>query len=391
MVSVLCKSFGLNNIELAQDLVSETFLKASETWGLKGVPENPRAWLYAVAKNRTKDHFKRTDLFRQKLTPEIKANQPTHVVEPEFSEDEIQDSQLKMMFAVCNPVLNTESQIALALRVLCGFGIDEVANALLSTKSTINKRLYRAKDTLRTHKVEMDLPAKEELDERLENVLSILYLLFNEGYYTTTHSEKVKKELCYEAMRLLHILTESENWSLPQCYALMALFCFHASRFDARTNELGELVLYEDQDKSKWEHELILQGEIYLRQSAKGNNMYKYHLEAMIAYWHTRTNVVDSKKWNNILRLYNRLLQIEYSASAALNRTYALYRVQGQKVALKEALKIKLQDNHLYHSLLAELYSESNPEKQKQHLEKSLLLAKSEQDINLIKRKLDRI
>ncbi|GHC65746.1 RNA polymerase sigma factor [Ulvibacter litoralis] len=381
IISVLCKLFGIVHIEIAEDIANDTFLLASETWGLKGIPENPTAWLYTVAKNKTKDYFKRTKIFTEKVAKELKnAQSISQELELDLSEENINDSQLQMLFAVCNPINSNESQIALALKILCGFGIDEIANALLSKKETINKRLYRAKNTLRENNVDLSFPSSSDLEKRLDNVLSILYLLFNEGYYSSTSKNTINKELCLEAMRLLYILTENDKTNVPKVNALMALFCFHTSRFDARFDQIGQQIVYKEQDKTKWNYELIEKGETYLNISAKGNQISKYHLEAGIAFWHTRIKVVEKEKWNNILQLYNRLLQIEYSPITALNRTYALAMAENKEIALKQALKIDLKRNHLYHSLLAELYSGIDKQNQIEHLNLALKLTKSEND-----------
>lgn len=389
IVAVLCKTFGLYNIQLAEDIVSDSFLKAAETWGMKGIPDHPKAWLYQVAKNKAKDQFKRNDLFKDKINPELKAlGQSSEEMEIDLSDDNIKDSQLQMMFTVCDPVLSKESQIVLALRVLCSFSIEEIASALLSNKSTINKRLYRAKDTLRKEEIDLSFPENLVLSSRLDNVLSILYLLFNEGYFSTHASNKIRKDLCLEAMRLLFLLIENKKTNVPEANALMALFCFHSSRFEARINQEGEQVLFDKQDRGKWDKALIDQGNYFLSQSASGDQMSKLHLEAMIAFWHTQDELNPQKKWDQILQLYNRLLQVAYSPMAALNRTFALAMSEGKSIALKEALKINLKNNHLYHSLVAELYDGIDTVKKKEHLETALKLAKNEKDQAVILRKI---
>lgn len=392
IISVLCKLFGIERIEIAEDITNDTFLLAAETWGLKGIPENPTAWLYAVAKNKTKDHFKRTKIFTEKVSLDLQYNDiQFSEIELDLSEKNITDSQLQMLFAVCNPLNSNESQIALALRILCGFGIDEIANALLSTKETINKRLFRAKTILRENNVDLSFPANSDLDKRLDNVLSILYLLFNEGYYSATSSNTISRELCIEAMRLTYLLTENTSTNVSKVHALMALFCFQSSRFDARHDDYGQQVVYAEQDQTKWNDELIIKGENYLNLSVIGYQVSKYHLEAGIAFWHARKNVDEKVKWNSILQLYNRLLQIDYSPVAALNRTYALAQAEDKATALKEALKIDLHQNHLYHSLLAELYSDSDKQKQIAHLDLALALTKSESDRILLQSKRDAV
>lgn len=386
IVAVICKTFGLSNIELAEDVVSETFLIATETWGLKGIPNQPTSWLYKVAKNKTKDYFKREKIFVEKIAPEFKKHAHNYELEINLSEKNILDSQLQMIFAICNSIISSEAQITLALRILCGFGINEISEAFLTNKETINKRLHRAKEKLRKNKIDLSFPHKHELENRLDNVLSVIYLLFNEGYYSITSEQTLKKELCIEAMRLTYILLENESTDLPQTNALMALLCFHSSRFEARTNSKGELILYADQDKENWNYELIEKGEYYLNKSAKGNAT-KYHLEAGISFWHTKDDKVQNK-WENILQLYNQLLQIEYSPITALNRTYALSKANNKKEAISELLKIDLKTHHLYHSLLAELYRDLDNNNQIKHFKIALELAKTENEKRIIKHKL---
>lgn len=386
IVAVLCKTFGLSNIQLAEDIVSDTFLIATETWGLKEVPDNPTAWLYKVASNKIKDHFKRNKIFNEKIKPELKHKILNTEFEINLSDKNISDSQLQMFFAVCNPIISAESQITLALRVLCGFGVNEISQAFLSNNETINKRLHRAKEKLRKHKVDLAFPNSDKLETRLDNVLSIIYLLFNEGYYSTTSEQNLKKELCIEAMRLTYMLLDNKTTNLPQTNALMALLCFHSSRFETRTNNNGELILYANQDKENWDYELIKKGEFYLNKSAKGN-ITKYHLEAGISFWHTREDCTENK-WENILQLYNQLLQIEYSPVAALNRTYALSKANNKKEAIAEILKIDLKTNHLYHTLLAELYKDYDNGSQIKHLKIALELVKTKSEQQIIERKL---
>ena len=370
-------------------MVSDTFLIASETWGLKGIPNNPTAWLYTVAKNKAKDLFKHNKIFEEKVKP-LLSNQQETSEELNFSEQNITDSQLQMLFSVCNPIISTEAQITLALRVLCGFGIEEIASAFLSNKETINKRLLRAKEKLRKNNVDLVFPTPEELPERLDNVCSIIYLLFNEGYYTSTSGNTINKELCVEAIRLTYFLLENKQTNQPKTNALMALLCFHSSRFEARLNSTGEVILFDNQDRTLWNYELISKGSYYLSLSMEVPAS-KFQLEASISFLHLQDENTPNK-WNTILQLYNHLLQLEYSPIVALNRTYSLAKVKGNDVAIKEALKINLPTNHLYHVLLAELYLPLDKEKQIEHLNKALELAKTEQERRVIldKIKLDK-
>ena len=388
IVSVLCKLFGIEHIETAEDIVSDTFLIASELCGLKGLPENPTAWLYTVAKNKTKDYLKRHTLFAQSISKNIKNNAATsEEIELDLSVKNINDSQLAMIFVVCHPCNPAESQIGLALNLLCGFGVDEIASAFLTNKKVIYKRLQRAKEKLRAEKIEIEHPSLSAIDNRLSTVLMTLYLLFNEGYYSSNHDVTLRKELCFEAMRLTYLLVENEQTNKPAANALLSLMCFQASRFDSRHNPNGEIVLYQDQDTDLWNQELIAKGEYFLNRGSHGTQISKYHLEAGIAYWHT-LKADTNEKWECILQFYNQLLLIEYSPIAALNRTYALAKVNGKKEAIVEAEKINLSDNHLYHSLLGELYTDVDNTKAISHFQDALTLTKSTADKTLISNKI---
>jgi RNA polymerase sigma factor, sigma-70 family len=389
IVAVLCKRFGFDEIETAEDIASDTFLTATQTWPVKGLPPNPVAWLYNVAKNKAKNHLSRNSLFENKIAPAIK-NDNTEEYEIDLSPENINDSQLQMMFAICHPAIPTEAQIGLSLRILCGFGIEEIADAFLTSKETINKRLFRAKEKLREEKIRIELPSQAEIEERSSTVLTTIYLLFSEGYYSATNNDVLRRDLCLEAMRLCYMLVENAYTNRPPVNALLSLMCFHASRFDARVGANGEMVLYDDQDTSLWNTDLIAQGVYYLRCASGGAQVSKYHLEAAIAYWNTQ-KPGTAEKWENILQLYNRLLRMEYSPMAALNRTYALSRVNGKQEAIAEAEKLQLTSNHFYYVLLGELYTGIDHDKARQHLQQALALAKTETDRHTIQQKIDKL
>jgi RNA polymerase sigma-70 factor (ECF subfamily) len=391
IVSVLAKRFGFEQIEIAEDIASDTFLTATQTWGMNGLPENPVAWLYNVAKNKAKNHLQRNSVFDHKIVPELKYRTSTSSdPEIDLSPKNINDSQLQMMFAICHPSISTEAQIGLSLRILCGFGIEEIADAFLTNKETINKRLFRAKEKLRSEKIDIELPATTELDSRLEAVSATIYLLFNEGYYSVSQHTTIRKELCLEAMRLCKMLVENETTNKPSVNALLALMCFHTSRFEARFNKDGETVLYDEQDSSLWNPDLISQGGYYLNRSANGDSISKYHLEAGIAYWSTQKP--DTKeKWENVLQLYNRLLQIQYSPVAALNRTYALSKAKSKEEAILEAEKLNLTENPFYFGLLGELWIDIDNKKSAEHFKKALNLTKTETGKFAIQAKLDKV
>ncbi|GAA4099028.1 RNA polymerase sigma factor [Mucilaginibacter panaciglaebae] len=386
IIAVLARLFGFEHIQVAEDIASDTFLLASETWADGKIPVNPAAWLYTVAKNKAKDYLKHNTVFDQKVSLHLRAETTYAELDIDLSDANINDSQLQMMFAICQPAIPAEAQVGLALRILCGFGIDEIADAFLSNKETINKRLFRAKEKLREQQVKIEFPDNQEINKRLETVLLTLYLLFNEGYYSTSGNTNMRKDLCLEAMRLNYLLIENRATDLPQVNALFSLMCFHASRFEARIDKNGEIIIYDEQDSSLWNDELISRGTHYLIRAAKGNQLTRYHLEAAIAYWHTQ-KADSAEKWKNVLQLYNKLLILEYSPMAALNRTYALAKAEGKVQAIIEAEKLtQLTDSHLYHSLLGYLYRDIDHEKALQHLQTALKLAKTSQEKNQIKR-----
>jgi len=364
IVAVLCNHYGYSFLQEAQDIASDTFLKAAQTWGSKKIPKNPTAWLYTVAKNRALDNYRRKKVFNEKVKPEVTEKEPLEV-ELDYSTENIDDSQLKMMFWLANESLKPEAQIGLALRILCGFGIDEIASAFLTNKETINKRLQRAKRKLKEAESDFNLTTKE-IKQGQPSVLNMIYLLFNEGYYTTNKNKKVKSDLCYEALRLALLVAHHPLTGDSKSKALVALICFHSSRLDAREQEdETDIILFQDQDKSKWNKKLIEKGNAYMNLSASGRQASRFHLEAMIAYWHTQED--SDLKWQNILFGYNLLLQQAYSPMAALNRTYALSQVYGAEKALEEALKIELKNNHLYHVMIGTLYKEVDVQKALDH------------------------
>jgi RNA polymerase sigma factor (sigma-70 family) len=389
ITAVLCRLLGVEHLEVAEDIASETFSLALETWPFKGIPQNPTAWLYTVAKNKARNHIHRHKIFvgkvAQHLTPSSEHGQEFDL---DWSDKNITDSQLQMLFAVCHPAISREAQIGLALRILCGFGLDEIANAFLTTRDTISKRLFRAKEKLREEKIRMEFPPGHEINTRLDAVLITLYLLFNEGYYSESQDAVLREDLCLEAIRLTYLLHQNESTDLPAVNALMALMCFHASRFAARKDHRGEVVLYQDQDENLWNNELIARGVVFLNQASRGDTMSKYHLEANIAYWHT-IKADTREKWENILQLYNRLLQMEYSPIAALNRTFALSKTNGNAEAIREAEKLRLTDNHYYFTLLGELYKDIDPGKSHENFQEALALAKTNTDKKVILRKLE--
>jgi RNA polymerase sigma factor (sigma-70 family) len=375
MTAVLCRHFGLKYIEIAEDIASETFLKASESWPINGIPENPTAWLYAVANNKVKDYLKHVSIFETQVKNAIKEDEILKEQDFDFTLQNITDSQLAMIFAVCNPCNSKESQVSLALQILCGFSVEEIANAFLTKTETIKKRLQRARTNLRNDSFQLRKITETDIQSRLDTVLKTLYLLYNEGYFSKTNNQLIRKDLCSDAVRLTLILTENLLTDTPQTNALLALMCFQSSRLDARTDDKGEIILFEQQDRNLWDNGLIEKGNYYLVKAFSANEISKYHLEAGIAYWHTIQT--DNNKWEHILQLYNRLLIIEYSPMTALNRIFAFAKVYGYEKAIPEAEKLKLVENNYYHKLLGYLYEEVNIDEAIAHYYKAITLTKS--------------
>ncbi|MBO9615093.1 MAG: sigma-70 family RNA polymerase sigma factor [Dyadobacter sp.] len=391
IVSVLCRHFGFREIEVAEDIASDTFLVAAQAWGIEGPPPNPAGWLYNTAKNKAKNYLHRHSIYEERVLPEIRSGMDGDATfEIDLTPENITDSQLQMLFAVCHPAISEESQVGLALRVLCGFGIQEIADAFLTTTEVINKRLTRARERLREIDIRIEMPAPAEMDVRLGSVLTTIYLLFNEGYYSMSQDRTLRKDICLEAMRLCAMLIENNATNKPQVNALMAMMCFHASRFDARTDASGERVLYEEQDPGLWNADLIRNGCAFLQSAAKGDEVSRYHLEAGIAYWHTQKE--DSpEKWSSIVFYYDQLLKRNYSPVAALNRAFAISKWKGKAEGIHETEVLGLEGNHFYFALLGELYDGIDRQKALENLESALQLARTAAERRAIRKRITRL
>lgn len=388
IVSVLCRRFGLEQIEVAEDLASDTFLIAARTWKEKSVPLYPVPWLLHVAKNLARNYLHRAGLYGLKVLPSLEQeNDLESADEIDLSPDNINDSQLQMMFAVCDPSIPVTAQIGLSLRILCGFKVEEIAEAFLTNAETIAKRLSRAKAKLRESQFRLAFPEETEIDVRLSAVLSTLYLMFNEGYSSACNNAVLRKELCMEAIRLCSMLAENSRTGKPEVMALLSLMYFHASRFDARIAEPGHLILYHQQDTALWDADLISKGNYFLRSSAAGNRVSRYHLEAAIAWWHTQQT--DAReKWEHIWFLYQRLLQQKYSPVAALNAIFALSKLKGNAAAIAAAEKLGMKENLQYHILMGYLHSGADQEQADHHYRQAIALARTDATRQLLQQKL---
>jgi RNA polymerase sigma factor (sigma-70 family) len=341
IVAALTRIFGVHNLALAEDVVQDAFCRALEVWKARGLPDNPSAWLMTTAKNRALDIVRRQKTATT-FAPEIARLLDTEwtrapVIDEAFAAPAIRDEQLRMMFSCCHPQLPEEVQIALVLNILCGFGANEIANAFLTGRAAMEKRIARGKKTLASASRLFDL-ADAEFTTRLSTVRRALYLLFNEGYHGASAKGAVRVDLCEEAMRLTALLREHPPAASPETCALSALMCLHAARLPARLDAAGDLHPLLDQDRSRWDARLLEQGLDLLARSASGDDLTAYHLEAAIAAAHAGATGVEDTDWPTIVALYDRLLRIEPSPVIALNRAIAIAQRDGPARGL-EALE----------------------------------------------------
>jgi RNA polymerase sigma factor (sigma-70 family) len=394
MVAVLTRLFGFPNIEQAEDIVQDTILSALQSWKFGKVPENPQAWLYRSAKNKAIDILRRQQV-KYKIETEISyLLKSEYTLAPTinelFTENEIKDSQLRMMFACCHPSVSPEAQIALMLKTLCGLSIKEIANAFLTNEETIGKRLYRTKEKIRTEKIPLDYPGADAMTQRTDAILKTLYLLFNEGYCSSHPEKLLREDLCEEAMRLTILLSENDKTNLPETNALLALMCYQVSRFNARLDDKGMIILLKDQDRKQWNKFLIEKGNEYMQHSASGEIIHEIHIEAAIASLHANANSYMETDWKMILGMYDTLSRISDNPMVALNRCLVLAEVEGHEKAIKELESLKgFTENCYYNTSLAELYmKKGNKKTAKELLGKALILTSSSAEIELIRKKI---
>lgn len=401
MVSAMTRLFGLHNLALAEDVVQEAFEKAFLEWRLNPIPPNPSAWLIVTARNKAIDAIRKnrhniefSEDIAFLLNSEYTA---VSTVNEMFLDGEIADSQLRMIFTCCHPALSPEMQIPLTLRTLSGFGIQEIANALLTNRETINKRLYRARQFVREHGVRFEIPAGDDLAPRLDSVYTVLYLMFNEGYNSGKVDELIRKDLCAEAMRLCLLLSEHKIGGVPGTYALLSLMCFHASRFDSRINTENEIVLLQDQDRSTWDRELIRRGQYYLERATEGGEVSEYHIEAAISAQYCLVPRFEDTDWRAIAGLYDALLTMKRSPLVKLNRAVVLARIHGPEAAIDEIHRIEGWESlaarhYLYNAVLGQLYLEAHDvEKAKHFIAAAGSLTSSEAEKKLLNKKLSSI
>ncbi|HVR85959.1 MAG TPA: sigma-70 family RNA polymerase sigma factor [Planctomycetota bacterium] len=372
MVATLVRILGLRNVDVAEDVVQDALLRALEVWKYRGVPENPSAWLFQAARNRA------VDLLRRRRLHDLATRKLSHSLSSPVDDHGIRDDQLRMMSSCAHPSLPSEAQVTVILKFLCGFSVPEISQAFLTSEAAIEKRLARAKGTLRRS------PGPAPLDaSRLDAIHQALYLLFSEGYHGSHPERSVREELCAEALRLGTLLADHPSTATPATFALLGLMCLHAARLPSRIDDAGSLILLEAQDRSRWSRPLIDQGFAFLNHSASGDELTAFHLEAGIAALHARAENFGETDWPGILKLYTHLYRLRPTPIVALNRAIALGRVDGPEPALRELENIRrggrLQKYPFLEAAAGDLHHlAGRPDEARAHLRRALALARNE-------------
>ena len=358
MVSVLTRIFGLQHLELIEDAVQDTFIKASIAWRTKQ-PDNPEAWLVQASKNRMLDIFRKLKTEKKHL-PLLRQGADSIAINELFLDTEIEDAQLRMIFTACHPILDPRDRIAFALKTVSGFSIKEIASALLMKEDSVNKRLHRARQTIRKSGTQFKIPIGKELPERLNSVTEVLYLIFNEGFHSNKQDILVRKDLCIEAMRLCQLLLKNENTRQPEVYALMALMAFHAARLDTKTNAENEILDLKHQDRSQWHYSYMELGNTMMFKAVEGENFSRYHYEAAIAAEHLKARTFNETNWDNILQWYHSLYELNPMPSYLLTIAVVYMQKSDYPTAKKYLDQLQPGDLHqrsyLLHGALADYY-----------------------------------
>ena len=360
MVATLTRVFGAEHLSLAEEVVQDALISAMQQWAMSGVSDNPRGWLFQVARNRALDQLRRQSSLRTKEADIVSAfRERASEDEPRFAH-ELRDDQLRMMLMCCHPAIPKESRIALTLKTVGGFSVDEIARAFLTKKEAIAQRLVRAKKLIREEDIPMELPSRAELPPRLESLFEVLYLLFNEGYSAHAGEDLVRTDLCYEAIRLVRQLVDHPASSLPEVHALLGLMLMQAARLPARVDSAGELATLEEQDRQLWDHAMIAEGFREFGRSATGDRLTPYHVEAAIASCHAVAPSFDETDWREIVSHYDQLYELKKTPVVALNRAVAIAMAEGPRAGLAEIESIAahpaLRDYLPLPAILGELY-----------------------------------
>jgi RNA polymerase sigma-70 factor (ECF subfamily) len=336
IVAHLARVLGPAQLDLAEEAVQEAMLRALQVWPHQGMPENAAAWLFRVAQNAAIDAIRHQRILGDKteaIARELIRSAVFVDCDPDL-EEQLRDDELRMIFMCCHPGISRDASVALSLKTVGGFSVREIARAFLADEATIAQRLVRAKRQIRDERLTLEMPRGPELGERLDSVLEVLYFLFNEGYAAHEGEELIRQDLCMEGLRLGRLVAASSIGE-PRVHALVALMAFEAARLPARVDEAGDLILLDDQDRGRWDRQLIGLGFHHFDRSMAGEEVTTYHAQAAIAATHARAAEAASTDWPLILRLYDQLLEINASAVVALNRAVAVAKVRGASEALE--------------------------------------------------------
>lgn len=396
MVAVLSHLAGFKHLSLIEDIVQESFILALQHWKLKGIPEQPEAWLMKTAKNKAIDLLRRINYHKRFVQSTLEQDYGEQI-EPFFHEKEIGDSELRMIFACCHSSLKQEDQVALTLKFVFSFSIAEISKALVLPDAVVQKRISRAKAYLINHQIPLEIPAGQALAQRLESVRIVLYLLFNEGYYAHKTDELIRRDLCMEAMRCCKIICDHIAVKDPANLALLSLMCLHAARFESRFSNTQHMILLEEQNRSLWDRELIHVGYYYLNQSSSGTIVTRYHIEAAIAAEHCKAASYEETDWVSIFHWYNLLMKADSSPVILLNRALVMNCMGETESAIREVLSIPgidllIKNDHQYSSVLGYLYMKlSDDIKARNYLQQALEMARSEAERKLLQNRIHQL
>ncbi len=362
MTSTLTRILGSENIDLCEDVVQDALVRALEQWPYTGIPRNPSAWLIQVAKNRALDVIRRERRHADWLEGALEQWSLEAAEELEPPSPAAVDDLLGMTFLCAHPSLPPEGSVALALKTVAGFGVREIARALLVDEPTIYQRLLRAKRQIKDRKIAFELPDSAILP-RIDTVLQVLYLWFNEGYAARDGAELIREDMCLEALRLTTSMTAHPILGLPKVHALLSLMLFQAARFPARTDGDGALLLLEQQERRLWNREMRDLAILHLERAAEGHELTRYHLEAGIAACHALAPTYAETDWAQIVELYEQLLAFQTSPVVELNYAVALSRLRGPRAAREILERLHddrtLRGDHLSQAILGQLWLEA--------------------------------